>query len=263
MLIAQLSDPHVTVPGQRAYGLVDTHAALERAVAHVLDLQPRPDVVLLTGDLVYAERTEEYAALRAALAPLPMPLYAIPGNHDDRAGVRSAFGPDGYLPAAGAFLHYVVESLPLRLIALDTQRTGHIGGELCGRRLAWLSARLAEAPQRPTLLMMHHPPMPSGMPTDRHGFPGAEALGALLEGHRQVQRIVCGHLHRTVHAQWHDVPVTVCPATAHQLALDLDGPRTRIALEPPALALHRWSEADGLLTHFVPIGAHAVHEIPR
>jgi 3',5'-cyclic AMP phosphodiesterase CpdA len=267
MLIAQLTDPHVSLPGVLAGGLVDTHAAFARAVAHVGALDPRPDVVLLTGDLVYSERAEEYAALRALLAPLPMPVYVIPGNHDDRALLRAAFADHAYLPRAGAlphdFLHYTVEDWPLRLIGLDTLEPGQIRGLLCPERLDWLTARLAEAPERPTLLFMHHPPFLTGLPADRRGFPGAEALGALLERHRQVVRIVSGHLHRPVDALWHGVPASVCPATAYQMALDLDGPRTRIALEPPALQLHLWREGLGLVTHTCLIGDYPVHELPK
>jgi 3',5'-cyclic-AMP phosphodiesterase len=265
MLIVQLSDPHVTVRGTLSNGFIDTADALGRAVQHVLALEPRPDVALLTGDLVDSVEPTGYARLRELLAPLPMPLYTIPGNHDDRGLLRAAFADAGFLPRAGAFLHYTVETHPLRLIGLDTQRAGEIGGELCAERLDWLAARLAEAPQRPTLLFMHHPPFSTGLPTDRHGFPGAEALGALLERHRQVQRIVSGHVHRPVQALWHGVLASTCPATAHQLALDLDGtrPRSRITLEPPAVQLHAWSATDGVVSHTSPIGDYAVRELAR
>ncbi len=263
MLIAQLSDPHVTVPGVLANGFVDTTGALRRAVAHLRALAPQPEALLLTGDLVDSAEPAGYETLRAALAPLPMPIYAIPGNHDDRGLLREAFAPEGYLPADGAFLHYTVERYPLRLIGLDTQLPGQVGGELCAERLAWLAARLEEAPQRPTLLFMHHPPFLTGLPLDRYGFPGSAELGALLARHPQVQRIVAGHVHRPVQALWHGVLASTCPASAHQIALDLDAARSRIVLEPPALQLHRWSAETGLVSHTSPIGDYAVRDFPR
>jgi 3',5'-cyclic-AMP phosphodiesterase len=264
MLIAQLTDPHVTVEGVLSNGFVDTAGALRRAVAQLCALQPAPQAVLLTGDLVDSVEPAGYARLRALLAPLPMPVYAIPGNHDDRALLREAFAAEGYLPASGEFLHYTVEGFPLRLVGLDTLQPGQAGGVLCEQRLAWLAARLEEAPQRPTLLFMHHPPCATGLPLDHYGFPGAEALGALLERQRQVLRIVSGHFHRAVNALWHGVPVSTCPATAHQVALDLSGePRSRIALEPPALQLHAWSETAGVVSHTCPIGDHVLREFAR
>jgi 3',5'-cyclic-AMP phosphodiesterase len=262
MLIAQLSDPHVTVPGVLCKGFIATTAALRRAVAHLLALSPRPDVALLTGDLVDSVEPAGYQTLRETLAPLPMPLYAIPGNHDDRGLLREAFAPDGYLPADGTFLHYTVERYPLRLIGLDTHRLGEVGGELCAERLAWLAARLEEAPQRPTLIFMHHPPFPTGLLLDRYGFPGSAELGALIERHPQVLRIVAGHFHRPIQALWHGVQASTCPATAHQLGLDLqpDLPRPTVVMEPPALQLHLWSAETGVVTHTSPIGDFPISE---
>ena len=73
-------------------------AILERAVAHVNALDPRPDVVLATGDLVDGGKPEEYARLRRLLAPLAMPVYLIPGNHDARDALRAVFADHAYLP---------------------------------------------------------------------------------------------------------------------------------------------------------------------
>jgi len=89
---------------------------LERAVAHLNRLAPRPDVALATGDLVERGEPEEYARLRAILDRLAMPLYVIPGNHDSREGLARAFADRGYLPTDGGFLHYTVEEWPVRLI---------------------------------------------------------------------------------------------------------------------------------------------------
>ncbi|HKI97852.1 MAG TPA: phosphodiesterase [bacterium] len=264
MLIAQLTDPHVTLPGVLAHGFVDTTAALRRAVAHLRGLAPQPDIVLLTGDLVDSVEPAGYRLLREVLAPLPMPVFAIPGNHDDRELLRAAFGEDGYLPAHGEFLHYVVEDFPLRLIGLDTHTPGEVGGSLCETRLTWLAEQLEEAEDHPTLLFMHHPPFHTGLPLDRYGFPGAESLGVLVERHRQVRRIVCGHIHRPVQTLWHGVLASTCPATAFQIALELDAaPRSHIAMEPPALQLHAWHPETGIVSHTSPIGDYPVRDIPR
>src|SRR5688572_26915768 len=98
MLIAQLSDPHIRSPGQLLYDRIDTAGYLERAVAHVLRLDPLPDIVIITGDLVDGGKADEYALLRSLLAPLPMPLYVIPGNHDARGPLRAAFAEAGFFP---------------------------------------------------------------------------------------------------------------------------------------------------------------------
>src|SRR5215472_4347670 len=84
MLVAHITDTHITSPGTRFYGIVDTAGALARAIAAINRLDPSPDLVVLTGDLVESGKPEEYAHLHSLLAPLRMPLLAIPGNHDAR-----------------------------------------------------------------------------------------------------------------------------------------------------------------------------------
>src|SRR5690349_468661 len=119
MLIAQITDTHILAPGTLFMDRVDTASALERAVSALNRLDPPPDLVVLTGDLVESGGPEEYAHLRALLAPLRMPVFAIPGNHDARETMRAAFAADGYLPREG-FLNYVIDDYSLRIIALDT-----------------------------------------------------------------------------------------------------------------------------------------------
>src|SRR5262249_42359752 len=138
MLLAQISDLHVVAKGRKLFDRVDTPAFLTRAVAHLHGLEPRPDFVWITGDLVDAGSLPEYTNLRAILGTLQIPWALLPGNHDERANLRQAFAAQPYLPRTGEFLHYVVEDLPLRLIALDTVIPGEAGGRLCQARLDWL-----------------------------------------------------------------------------------------------------------------------------
>src|SRR4051812_1790454 len=101
VLIAQISDLHVKRSGQKAYGRVDTAAALERCVAHLVQMKPRPDFVVISGDLVDAGDPEEYAYLKSLLGPLDLPFAAIPGNHDNRQAMRHAFTAQAYAHRAG------------------------------------------------------------------------------------------------------------------------------------------------------------------
>src|SRR4249920_2791088 len=141
MLMAQISDMHLKPPGELLYKRVDTAGFLRRAVAHLNALDPAPDLVLATGDLVDGGKREEYALLREVLGPLKMPVYLIPGNHDAREAMREVFADHSYLPPSG-FLQYTIEDRPVRLIALDTLEPGKSWGELCEERLDWLEARL-------------------------------------------------------------------------------------------------------------------------
>ena len=216
----------------------------------------RPNVVLLTGDLTYDGQAAEYATLCELLAGLASPYFVIPVNHDDRGRMRAAFADSTALPANGEFLHYVVEDYPVRLIAVDTTEPGLTGGVMCEARLAWLAAQLAEARARPTVIFMHHPPIRTGIvPLDQIGLDGAVAMAAIVERHAQVVRVVCGHVHRPIQALWAGTVVTTAPSTAHQFALDLaDDASAGWCTEPPALLLHLWDKAAGMVTHTSYIG---------
>lgn len=258
MILAQLSDLHVGVGTGLAYGHFDTAASLARCVEHMRGLRPRPDAVLATGDLVDRGSREEYRRLRALLAPLPAPLYLIPGNHDRREELLAEFGDHDYLPPRGAPLAYTVERYPVRLIALDTVVPGTEGGALDTAQLEWLARALSEDPHRPALLFMHHPPFATGLGRmDAIGLApqSAARLREIVARHPQVERIVCGHVHRPIQARWGGTAVSICPSTAYQCRLDLDTGRFEPAPEePPAYQLHCWNGAE-LVTHTITVAS--------
>ncbi|TAJ83361.1 phosphodiesterase [Reyranella sp.] len=261
MLIAQISDMHIKKPGELLYGRIDTQGYLERAVAHVNALDPSPDIALVTGDLVDGGKPEEYENLKRMLSALRMPFYLIPGNHDARDPLREVFSEHTYLPRSG-FLQYVVEDLPLRLIALDTLVPGKGFGALCQERLDWLEARLKESDQ-PTLLYMHHPPFDCGI----YAFDaarlneGAERLADIVRARGTVERVLCGHVHRPIQVRWAGTMASIAPSTAHQGTLDMrPGAKLSMTMDPPGIALHLWRPATGLITHLSYVGS---YEGPR
>ncbi|GAP36526.1 phosphodiesterase [Piscinibacter sakaiensis] len=255
LLLAQLSDPHLGLSPAAFGGQLDTTEALQRAVAHVAALDPRPDAVLLTGDLAEHGRPEEYALLRRLLAPLPMPVYAVPGNHDDPAAARAGLDPaqmpvDADAPAGRCC--YRVALGGLQLVALDTVVPRQPHGALDAAQLDWLARTLAACADAPVLVFMHHPPLPTGLAAMDacRLLDGAEALAARLRAHGRVEGVLCGHLHRPVQLRFAGTGLHVAPSVAHQLALDLrPAAPLRARLEPPQVSLHRWTAELGLCTH--------------
>lgn len=264
VVLVQLSDPHIVAPGLLLSGGVDTAALLARAVAAVARLQPAATAVLLTGDLVDRASAIEYAHLRALLAPLACPLWLMPGNHDAVAELRAAFADHAYLqpvagqPALAPHVLYALDLGGLRLVALDTVVPRAPHGALCAQRLAWLDRTLAAQPQTPTVVAMHHPPFATGVAhMDRMGLrEGADGLAAVLQRHPQVERVICGHLHRPIVRRFGGTVAMTVPSVAHQIALDLraDGPAAFI-LEPPGFAVHVW-RGGALVSHYAASGDH-------
>jgi 3',5'-cyclic-AMP phosphodiesterase len=257
MIAAQITDMHVKEPGHLSYRKVDSGAALARCVEHVNGLDPSPDFVIATGDLVDRGKPAEYRYLSELLSPLKMPIYLMPGNHDDRAALRAEFSSHAYLQHDDVFLNFVIEEHPVRIIALDTVIAGEPSGELCRDRLTWLDASLGAAPDHPTAIFMHHPPFLTGIRhMDAQNCRSGEALASLLQNHSQVQWMMCGHVHRSITVHWHGLTASIAPSPSHQVAFDLreDGPPS-LVLEPPGYHIHHWRPDTGLITHTCVVGS--------
>jgi 3',5'-cyclic-AMP phosphodiesterase len=258
ILIAQISDLHIKPPGALAYGRVDTAKALERCVTALNELKPRPDLVVISGDLADTPSATEYQHLERLLAPLAIPFVAIPGNHDSRELMRSAYPEQPYAVASGA-LDQVRRVGDLDIVLVDSSVSGKPHGELETATLHWLDATLGLSPQRPALLFLHHPPFQTGIwHMDRQNLLNAGALAVIVKRHPRVRLVAAGHVHRTSLTTFAGVAATICPAPNHAVDLDLGQLREpSFKVEPPAFHLHAWFPGDGfgdVVTHCVPIG---------
>lgn len=230
MILAQLSDPHIRLPPDDE----GSGEALAAAVRAVLALEPLPDAVVVTGDLANGATADEYARVREALEPLPMPVHLLPGNHD--AGVVEA--------------DYAVRVGALRLVACDSTIPGRDDGEL---DLEWLEACLAEDRETPTVVAMHHPPILTGVGgLDDLGLTNREALGELLERSPQVHRVIAGHVHRGAFGVIGGCGVVACPSTNLQAKLEIGAEGFTIVREPPAIAVHALVDGQ-LVSHLQPV----------
>jgi 3',5'-cyclic AMP phosphodiesterase CpdA len=260
MLIAQLSDLHIMPHGMLAYGVVETNPFVERAFKTVAALDPVPDVVILSGDLSDGGLDAEYDILADLIRRhLRMPVYLIPGNHDRREGIKARLRHLPGVTENPQFIQYVVDDHAVRLVMLDSIVAQQSHGELCAARLAFLDRALSDAPNKPTLVVLHHPPFLSGIAhMDEVSLRNPAALEAVIRRHPQVERILCGHAHRPIIARFGATLVQVSPSVAHQVALDLrpDGPAT-FNMEPPAFLLHHWRPEARLVSHQVYVGTFA------
>jgi 3',5'-cyclic AMP phosphodiesterase CpdA len=204
--------------------------------------------VLVTGDLTERSDDAEYDQVRDLLAPLDAPLFVLPGNHDEPAALRRHFAVPGV--DAGP-VQYACDLGGLRLVVVDTTRPGENPGALDEQRLSWLDAELADEPETPTVLAMHHPPLFTGIPPlDEIGLPAGDrrALGAVVERHPQVCRIVAGHMHRTIAGELGGRAVLAAPSTYMQARLDLGSERLQLEPGPIGFAVHVLRDGE-LISH--------------
>jgi Icc protein len=233
VLLAQLSDLHICEEWEG----VDPAAQVERVVEAIRALPNPLDAVLVSGDLADDGSPESYGRARELLERLGAPVYVLPGNHDDRGRLREAFA----LPGAGEEpINYTAEIGELRLVLLDSIVPGRDAGEYSEERLRWLDETLSERPEAPTLLALHHPPLPTGVPewdainltaTDR------EALAEVVARHPQLRIIVGGHLHRTAAGAVGGRAVLSAPSACLQVRPNYEHDEVEF-VGPPGFALH-------------------------
>lgn len=256
MLIAQISDLHMGGPGEMIFDFVPVSENLARTVSYINGLDPRPELTLVTGDILHAGGLAEAREAARILGGLDMPWYIIPGNHDDRTALREAFAAQTRPTKDDMFIHYAFQASGVRFIALDTSGPGVPGGTFCRKRADWLEGQFAEDPDKPTVLFMHHPPVKFGiLETDEDGFDGVDILGDVVGRFPSIEHILCGHTHLTLFANWLGARVCTAPAVSGMgLALDLTMKKpSAFHLDAPSFLLHKWTRDNEMLSYLVHV----------
>jgi 3',5'-cyclic-AMP phosphodiesterase len=254
MLIAHLSDFHVcTGTSESMLVRPDIVAVVEAIVADVVAFRPAVDAVMLTGDVADGGTAEDYAKVRELLAPLGVPIFAVPGNHDRREAFRAAFR-DRLPFEEGPFANWTMAWNGVRVIGLDTLIPGSVSGRLCPERLAWLERRLDQPWAGWTFLLLHHAPFQTGIRfLDEIGLiEGAEALGRIVARHADRLVLFAGHVHRPSQTSWNGALAVIGGSPAFQVELELNGPPE---VEPPvvdapyAYFIHRFDASGDVAVH--------------
>jgi len=212
--IIQISDTHLArEPGPIRPGYPDSDRQLDAVLAALRAREPQPECLLLTGDLAEDPQPEAYARLLEHLTRHAdgWPVAAVAGNHDDPATLQQV------LAGAGHGVHGHRRLGDWLLVGLDSCRPGHAGGQLATDELDRLEDTLAQHPQAPSVIAVHHPPVPIGSAwMDRMGLANPAALFAVLDRHPQVRACVFGHIHQDFRGERRGVQLLGCPATCVQ-----------------------------------------------
>ena len=215
-VVAHVSDTHLRAGGVLQYGAIDTEANLHQAIARLGRISPRPDAIVITGDLADTAEPKAYARLREIVEPAAAEWDAqvvwVMGNHDERAAYslglfdeESEEAQDRLYDVAG-----------LRIVALDTSVPGYHHGELTDAQLSWLTDVLATPAEHGTLLALHHPPIPVPMMRVAEVIEllDQQRLADVVAG-TDVRGILGGHFHFTSWSTFAGIPVSVASATCY------------------------------------------------
>lgn len=226
MRLIQLTDTHIDDDPEARLGGVDTRATLLRVLA---DIRHQPhNALIITGDVTMDSRGPAYRWLADTLADWPVPVHALPGNHDLRDAWHGAtqFAQTDIEFDAGEW----------RCLLLDTRVAGQAHGFLGEARLETLDALLRRQPGQPVAVFMHHPPLAVGTPwLDAMALTDASEFWRVLTRYTTVRVVASGHVHQNFDHWRRDIRVVTTPAScvqfkpgAKQFALDRRAPGYRV-----------------------------------
>ena len=217
-VIIQLSDLHLLSDIESTVREVPTWRTLSEVLSVIRQRDEGEFQLVITGDLAQAGERVAYERLAEWLQEWRPRCLVVPGNHDHRSTLRDVFD----LPRASSAEDpdSICFSEPLgewRLIGVDSQIPGEVGGALSAGQLEWLESELASQSQQPTILFMHHPPFSVDSTwADAIGLANQEAFWQTIERFPQVRSVVSGHVHQQYSAIRGDVLCLTTPATSFQ-----------------------------------------------
>ncbi len=217
MIIAQISDSHIDPESDK---LEDRLRDLYWVVNDINKRNPAPDIIIHTGDVVHNGTQEKYDLALTILGDIQAPLHVCAGNRDDKNLIATNFQTGNQVSSNSGFLQYSIDDYPARLIAVDTTCTTTNMGYYCQERAETLDLMLAEEPQKPTVLFMHHPPFEikeSKYPFQFDDWNTVDHLARVLKKHSQVKKLFCGHSHRNSSGEIAGIPAS----TVSSIAIDL------------------------------------------
>ncbi len=217
MIIAQISDTHIALDTPDADRRLRDFA---QTIADINALDPAPDVIIHTGDIVHNGRLDEYAEAVAILSKARAPVYVMVGNKDNRANLREAFSESRYFAPDSDFIDYAIDDFPVRLIALDTLNPSSNKGDFCRERINRLIELIDAETAKPVAVFTHHPPFEVSVGPDPLHFDSREVMSELASTLQQSGRVIsvfCGHVHRSATGLVRQIPATVVPCIATTL----------------------------------------------
>ena len=260
MIIAQISDTHLALDTPDAEQRIRD---FERTVADLNALDPAPDLIVHTGDVVHNGRPDEYAEAVRILSKARAPVYVLAGNKDDRANLRAAFAPFGYLARDSKFIDYTIEGYPLRLIAVDTLSTGSNKGDFCSERVRRLTDMIDAVPGKAIAVFAHHPPFEVMVGPERLHFETPEMMERLRQALQHSGRVIAvfsGHVHRAAEGHVGRIRASVVQCIATPLRKGTYPPHMKTH---PVYHLHRYEPAWGFITETRIVGMAAAMAAAR
>jgi 3',5'-cyclic AMP phosphodiesterase CpdA len=217
-----MSDLHLVGHGRTSLSL-DTALRFEQAVACLNARYADDDFCIIAGDLADTAEAEAYARLKDIAGGIRIPTYITLGNHDDRATYLAMFG--SHCADETGKVNHVIDAKGYRVIVLDSSEPGRVDGVLTAAQMTWLRTRLAEAADRPVIVVLHHNANALHIEADNIKLLDDAPFIAALKTHPDIRQVIAGHVHLTSTALYHGIPFTTLAGGHYSVNFNIDQPK--------------------------------------
>ncbi len=211
LLVAQLTDTHLFAKNEQELMNLRTNDSFQAVLNHLSRLQPHPEILLLTGDLSHDESFRSYERLQELLAPLEIPTYWLPGNHDSLPVMEQVLRQHT-VSADKSF-----QKGGWHFLLLSSWVQGRVHGQISQESLKWLELQLRAIGHKPTLIGLHHPPCyVHSKWLDTSTLQNPEKFFAVIDRYPHVKLVIFGHIHQAFEHNRHGVSYLGSPSTCIQ-----------------------------------------------
>ncbi len=209
--LVQITDCHILATAHDRLFDMDTRNSFEAvsraAIANHSDL----DLLLATGDLSQDASAASYQYLAAHFGKIGLPLFWIPGNHDDVSVMREHLLADCIFPARQVLVG------DWQIVLLDSTIAGEVGGLVSAQQYEFLDNALRAHPDRHALVCLHHQALPAGSDwIDAKGLQQSELLVRTLKSQANVKAVAWGHVHQQAHHRIDGIEWMSTPSSCKQ-----------------------------------------------
>jgi len=192
--LVQITDCHILATADDRLHNMNTRQSFETVSRAAVENNADLDLVLATGDLSQDASTSSYQYLAARFEEIGLPVFWIPGNHDDDAVMRD------HLRASCIFAARQVLVGNWQVVLLDSTIKGEVGGCVSPQQLEFLDGALRAHPERHALVCLHHQALAAGSEwIDGKGLRQSQQLVDVLKSQANVKAVLWGHVHQQAH----------------------------------------------------------------
>ena len=224
MKIIQISDLHICRDKNQHFFSQNSMNSLNKIVNEIKKYQDI-SFVIITGDISQDGSLESYKNALEILNTISLPIYYIPGNHDDQKIMHELFNKSGI-------------SLISESIKLDGWEFHHINTSIPGTDCGFIDANTLTSfkdklsiTNNNIVIVSHHHLLPVGTPlVDECMVVNPDDLLKILDENRKIKLVICGHVHGDYKITRKHYCLESSPATCFQWA--------KTAKKPQAINSH-------------------------